>query len=253
MPTTGKLLEYLVLSGFLALLSACAAPRSKLVWRVRELAMAPAPVIQLVGHNQVMGSVDRLNMQKLLLAHFRITRAAGVQADFLLVEGSDPNAFAASVSGRPTIAISLGMLKLIGDDVDEFASLVGHEAAHLARNHGGAARSRSSTLQALGTVAGFGLGAAGVPVGGTIAGLAVDLIDTAYSRDEEREADAFGIGYAEAAGYDPYGAVRLQEKMLNVSGPTLLPFLSSHPSWQERVENLKVLIEATRSKRESQR
>ena len=245
-----RLSECLVLSGFLALLTGCAASGYKLAWRLRDVAMAPAPVIDLVGNNRVMATVDRTSMQRLLLAHFRITRAAGVQADLLLVEGSDPNAFAGPISGRPTIGISLGMLKLIGDDVDEFASLLGHEAAHLARNHGAAANSRGNTLQVLGTLAAAGLGAAGVPAGGTIAGLAVDLIDTAYSRDEEREADAFGVGYAEAAGYNLYGALRLQEKMLKVSGPNLLPFLSSHPSGQERLENLKSLIEARKAKQE---
>jgi len=186
-------------------------------------------------------------MQKLLLAHFRVTRAAGVQADLLIVEGNDPNAFAGLVNGRPTIGINLALLKLIGDDVDEFASLLGHEAAHLARGHGGSGRTRSSTLQAIGSVVGMGLGAAGVPAGGTIAGLAVELIDTAYSREEEREADALGVGYARSAGYDPYGAIRFQEKLLRVSGGSLLPFLSSHPSGEERIENLKALVEGKKS------
>ena len=245
-----RLLACLALSGLPALLMGCAASGYQLAWRVRDMAMAPAPVIDLVGNNRVVATVDRLSMQKLLLAHFRITKAAAVQADLLLVEGNDPNAFAGPLNGRPTIGVSLGMLRLIGDDVDEFASLLGHEAAHLARNHGAAANSRGNTLQVLGTLVGAGLGAAGVPAGGTIAGLAVDLIDTAYSRDQEREADAFGVGYAEAAGYNLYGALRLQEKMLKVSGPNLLPFLSSHPSGQERLENLKSLIEARKAKQE---
>lgn len=210
--------------------------------------MAPAPVVDLVAQNRILATVERHSMQKLLLAHFRISKAAAVQADLLLVDGSDPNAFAGSINGRPTIAVSLGMLELIGDDADEFASLLGHEAAHLAKNHGAAARSRGNTLQVLGTLVGAGLGVAGVPGGGTIAGLAVDLIDTAYSRDEEREADALGVGYAEASGYDSYGAIRVQEKLLKVSGPTLLPFLSSHPSGRERLQNLKTLIEAARAK-----
>ena len=249
----GKRLGCLVLSGCVLLLSGCVASQQKLAWRIRDLAVTPAPTIDLVGHNQVVATVDRLAMQKFLLAHFRIVRTASVQAELLVVEGSDRNAFAALVNNMPTIAVNLGMLKVIQDDVDEFASLLGHEAAHLARNHGGAARSRSSTLQGSATLVGLGLGTAGVPAGGAIAGLAADLIDTSYSRDEEREADTLGIGYADAAGYDPYGAIRLQEKLLDISGPALLPFLSSHPSGRERVENLKAAIEAMRSKQESHR
>ncbi|MBI4490832.1 MAG: M48 family metalloprotease [Deltaproteobacteria bacterium] len=235
------------LASLLAPLSACVTSRYRLAWRVRELATAPSPAIHLVAHNQVMATVDTATMQKLLLAHFRVTRAAGVQADLLIVEGNDPNAFAGLVNGRPTIGINLAMLKLLGGEVDEFACLLGHEAAHFARGHGESGRTRSSTLQAIGSLVGMGLGAAGVPGGGTIAGLAVDLIDTAYSREEEREADALGVGYARSAGYDPYGAIRFQEKLQRVSGGSLLPFLSSHPSGQERIENLKALVEGKKS------
>jgi predicted Zn-dependent protease len=190
-----------------------------------------------------MATVDKLAMQKLLLAHFRVTRAAEVQAELFVTDGNDPNAFAGMHNGKSMIAVNFGMLKLIGEAIDEFAALVGHEAAHLAKNHGESARNRANTLNAVGTLFAMGLGAAGVPVGGTVAGLTVDLIDSAYSRDDEREADTLGIGYAQAAGYDPYGAVRLHEKLAKVSGPRLLPFLSSHPGGTERAEAIKALIE----------
>jgi predicted Zn-dependent protease len=62
-----------------------------------------------------------------------------------------------------------------------------------------------------------------------------------------READAVGVGYAMSAGYDPYGAVRIHEKLLQASGGSLLPFLSSHPSGEERIENLKAIIRAKNS------
>jgi predicted Zn-dependent protease len=136
------------------------------------------------------------------------------------------------------------MLELLQEDVDKLASLLGHEAAHIAKGHGATARTRSNTLQAIGSAVGMGLGAAGIPAGGVITGFAVDLIDTAYSRDDEREADAIGVEYAISAGYDPYGAVSLQEKMLQLSGGPLIPFLSSHPSGRERIENLKALVAA---------
>jgi predicted Zn-dependent protease len=86
-----------------------------------------------------------------------------------------------------------------------------------------------------------------VPRGGLISGVAVDLIDTAYSREDEREADALGVEYAITAGYDPNGAVRLQEKLLKASSGPLIPFLSSHPTGRERIENLKTLIATKKS------
>lgn len=85
---------------------------------------------------------------------------------------------------------------------------------------------------------------AGVPGAGLISGLGADVIESSFSRDDEREADAWGIDYMIAAGYDPWAAVRLHEKMLAQPGGVGIPFLSSHPSGQERIENLKQLIEA---------
>ncbi|MGH7847098.1 MAG: M48 family metalloprotease [Candidatus Binatia bacterium] len=233
------------LAGCLLLLSACTPKSYNFGWRVRELALARAPAITLVSPSgKVIGTVSKLTMQKLLLANFRVTKAAGVQAELFIVDGTDPNAFAGSPDGRVTIAVNLAMLELLQEDVDEFASLFGHKAAHIAKGHGATGQTRSTTLQAIGSAVGMGLGAAGVRGGGLITGFAVDLIDTAYSRENEREADALGVQYAITAGYDPDGAVRLQEKLLKFSVAPLIPFLSSHPSGQERTNRLKALIAA---------
>jgi predicted Zn-dependent protease len=50
-----------------------------------------------------------------------------------------------------------------------------------------------------------------------------------------------------AAGFDPGATVRLHEKMLKLPSGVRVPFLSSHPSGEERIESLKKLIEAKKS------
>jgi Zn-dependent protease with chaperone function len=60
----------------------------------------------------------------------RISRAANIQSDLYIVEGDDPNAFATFVNGQRVIGINLGMVKLIDGDVNQYAALIGHEAAH---------------------------------------------------------------------------------------------------------------------------
>lgn len=235
----------LIISGcLLLLLSACALPsRTMYLWRVREMALAPTQEMDLVGPNrEKMATVDKTTMQKLLLAHFRVSRAAGVQAELFIADGKEPNAFATFVQGRAVVGVNLAMLKLIGDDMDEFASLLGHEAGHLAAGHYQSANLRAKTLGGLGTLLGSGLGMAGVPAAGTIVGLTADVIDASFSRDEERQADALGVGYALAAGYDPEGGVRLHEKLLRQPRGISIPFLSSHPSSEERIENMRKLI-----------
>ena len=68
-----------------------------------------------------------------------------------------------------------------------------------------------------------------------------------FSRAQEFEADAIGIGIASRAGYDPYGAVRFLTAMGHNSemrpaasgsiNPASPDFLSSHPATPERVSN----------------
>ncbi len=236
-------MKRLAVAGFLVFLSACSTTEGRLMWRVRELVLAPSPMIGLQSRNQeIVATVSTRTMREILLAHLKITKLAGVQPELVIVDGKDPNAFMGLVDQRYVLGINTAMLNLVGDDMDEFAALLGHEVAHLARGHVEASRSRRATLQGLGTLLGVGLGAAGVPGGGAIANLGVDVIDASFSRDQEREADAVGIGYAMSAGFDPRGAIRLQERLLKASPGSLLPFLNSHPSGEERIENIRTLI-----------
>jgi predicted Zn-dependent protease len=237
----------------LAILSGCSTSASSgnVAWRVREMALAPTSTVTLYGPGEkVLLVMNKQTVQRLLLAHFRITRSAGIQAELFIVEGEEPNAFAGVIEGRRMIAINIAMVKLIGENTDEFAALLGHEAAHWAKGHVDSSQARSSTIQGIGTLIGVGLGIAGVPAAGIITGLGADLIQASYGRDDEREADALGIEYMWAAGFDPQGALRLQEKMLKLPGARKVPFLSSHPSGEERVENLQKLIKAKQGKSE---
>ena len=227
-------------------LTGCATQQSKLVWRVKDVVLSPHSEVGLEAPSgQILAAIPIRTLQEIMLAHIRISRTANVQSEIYIAEGDDPNAFAAlDISGRQIIGINLGMVKLLGDDRNAYAALIGHEAAHLARGHANSGRLRANTLDLIGTVVGAGLGMAGVPAGGLISGLGVDLIDSVYSRDQEREADALGIEYLIANNYDPYGAIRLHEKMLKQGSGFRLPFLSSHPNSAERIENLEAVIQA---------
>ena len=80
-------------------------------------------------------------------------------------------------------------------------------------------------------------------MGGQITGFAVDLIDSAYSRDQEREADEAGMDYMIAAGYNPKASLYLHEALMKASGGALLPFLSTHPSGNERIASLEKMLQ----------
>jgi Zn-dependent protease with chaperone function len=147
----------------------------------------------------------------LWLAHIRITRIANVQSELIFYDGAEPNAFAAMVNGQRTIAINTAMIKLIGDDINEFAALLGQKPR---------------------------TGPKDMRTG--------DQRDRVPSRQWVRSW-ALGIDYMVANSFDPEGAVRLHEKMLKLTERFRIPFLSSHPSSEERIENLEKLIQQKQS------
>lgn len=243
--------RFLLALSFLAL-AGCFAQQHKLYWRVKDVVLEKHPQVELFRPDEKVAlTISTRTIQEMMLAHLRIGRSAGVQSELYIVDGDQPNAFAGFVNRtQRVIGINLAMVKLIGDDVNAYAALIGHEAAHWAKGHADSSQTRTSTLNALGTLVGVGLSAAGVPAAGLISGLGVDLIDSSYNRDQEREADAQSIEYLLANNYDPRGAITLHEQLLKIDRGLRLPFLSTHPSSEERIENLKAIIEAKQARRE---
>lgn len=153
-----------------------------------------------------------------------------------LVAGDVPNAFATTNNGRQIIALTLPMLEKIGADQDALATTLGHELAHLSLKHGELRRQRAESAKGVSDVLGLVLGVAGVPMGGTLANLGVGAVTSAYSRDEEREADVLGLRWAMAAGYSACGSARTMQMLKTISSSSSLPFLASHPGHDERIE-----------------
>lgn len=172
----------------------------------------------------------------------QIEKQAGVTAHVYLIEGTDPNAFSYAKDAQNYVAVNLAMYWMIQSDADMWAALLGHEYAHLALHHGQARVEREEVRSGASQLLGAVLSLAGVPMGGTVANVATTAVATTYTRDEERDADRYGMEYAKHAGFSPYGAVRLWERMEERStGPNPLAFLSTHPQSAERLETMKKL------------
>jgi predicted Zn-dependent protease len=60
-----------------------------------------------------------------------------------------------------------------------------------------------------------------------------------WSRQQETEADKFGLIYAAMAGYDPREAIPFWERMSAASGANPPEFLSTHPSDETRIRKLR--------------
>jgi predicted Zn-dependent protease len=139
------------------------------------------------------------------------------------------------------VIVTAKMLSLIQNDRDAMAALVGHEISHLALRHGEERKQQAQAAAIIGTIAGVLLQVARIPMGSTIADVGTRAVVTAYTRDQEREADRSGIRYAYDAGFDPDGAVRLFTLLAKANSSSPIPFLSTHPVSDERISNLAAL------------
>jgi len=172
--------------------------------------------------------------------------------EFVVLNSSVPNAWALP-GGK--IAVNRGLLPELRSEA-ELAAVLGHEIVHAAARHGAKAQERGTLLQAGIAVATIGaaVGGADQSVAGMViqgAGLGAQLVQTKYGRDQELEADEYGMKYMKNVGYDPWGAVTLQEQFVRLSqesGAKQQSFVeglfASHPPSEERVEKNKMHAEA---------
>lgn len=222
----------------------CAAKPHRSVWHADHIASADAGSVMLVdetlGHRRMsVGTV-----RNLLEVKRAVEEAIGtINAELLILADDHPNAFAFRAGNRPSMAISLGMIELLRDDRDALAALFGHELAHLYHHAGRRDPDREDAQEIVSAVAAIALTLVGVPFAAAIGGEAAGtVVQRSYSRDDEREADRLSVGYLLRAGFDPRGAVRLQEKLARAGSDSALAILSTHPSGEERVDSLRALV-----------
>ncbi len=137
------------------------------------------------------------------------------------------------------MAMYTGLIGKLGATDDEIAAVMGHEIAHALREH---ARERISrqmgTQMTIGIVGAlFGIGNLGQSIAGTVADVTLNMPN---SRLHETESDRIGVELAARAGFDPRAAVTLWEKMAKQSKGGQPPkFLSTHPSHEDRINDLR--------------
>ncbi len=136
------------------------------------------------------------------------------------------------------IAFYTGIIEQLKLTDAEIAAIMGHEMAHALREHG---RERASEQ----TLTQVGLSALSIFTG--IQGPALDATAMALqvtltlpnSRTHEVEADRMGVELAARAGYNPYAAISVWQKMDQASKGGKTPeLLSTHPSHSSRIKDL---------------
>ncbi|HPZ97558.1 MAG TPA: M48 family metallopeptidase [Phycisphaerae bacterium] len=159
---------------------------------------------------------------------------------FHLVSADAPNAFA--VPGG-FIYVTRPLLELCEHNPDEIAFVLGHEIGHVVRGHS-FDRLVSSTL--------FNVASRVTPVGRVLSphmvGMGIKLMQSAYTQDQELEADSFGVRLTHSAGADPRAAIRMMERLQATCGQDALPeifaYFASHPPFAVRMAAMRKHINA---------
>jgi predicted Zn-dependent protease len=180
----------------------------------------------------------------------RIARAADkpeYRWEFRMI--NDPEMINAFAVPGGKVAVYTGIFPVARDEAG-LAVIMGHEVAHALLRHSGERMSQTgilSTGMALAGASGINpqiLQALGL-------GASVGLI-LPFSRSQESEADRVGLILMAKAGYDPRVALEVWERMARNEKGAPPPFLSTHPGYETRVQQLRSFMpEALRYYRSS--
>jgi predicted Zn-dependent protease len=164
----------------------------------------------------------------------------GYAWEFNLIESPEVNAWCMP-GGK--VVVYTGILPITENETG-LAVVIGHEISHAVAQHG-AERMSQGLMQQLGGVA-LSVAIQNEPqatqnifmtaygVGSTIG------VMLPYSRTQESEADRLGLIFMAMAGYNPNAALDFWTRMSqNNTGGSPPEFLSTHPSDQTRIANLK--------------
>ena len=162
----------------------------------------------------------------------------GYKWEFNLIDSKEVNAWCMP-GGK--VVVYTGLLPVTQNET-ALAIVVGHEIAHSVARHGNERMSQAMVQQLGGTalqaalsqkpketqdlfLMSYGIGS---QVGAILP----------WSRQQETEADQFGLIFAAMAGYDPREAIPFWQRMSTAGGASQPEFLSTHPSDETRLRKI---------------
>jgi len=156
-----------------------------------------------------------------------------VKYTFKVLDSEEINAFACPGG---FIYIYKGLMKKM-DNEAQLAAVLAHEVGHIVARH---------SVKRLQAIYGYSI-VMEVALGDKMGKTARQMVDAAtgvvllgYGRENEYEADDYGILYSKKAGYNPKGMVQIFEKFKQMEGKppnTFEKLLMSHPPASDRINN----------------
>lgn len=190
---------------------------------------------------QRVGTKLTAAVQQYLSSRGQSDLISGYQWEFNLVNNNEVNAWCMP-GGK--VAVYTGIMPLAQNEAG-LATVVGHEIAHAVARHASERASQQVAAQfggqALGAVLGSNPGAASQVFNAAV-GIGTQGALLKFSRDQESEADKMGVIFMAMAGYNPSESINFWSRMSAKSGEKPPEILSTHPSDQTRMSNLRKWI-----------
>lgn len=142
------------------------------------------------------------------------------------------------------VLVYTGLLPVTQDEAG-LAVVMGHEIAHAIARHGNERMSQGMAVQFGGVLLSAALQNKPQETQNLFMqsyGIGSTLGVLKYSRTHESEADKMGLVFAAIAGYDPNAAVTFWERMAAQGGAKPPEILSTHPSDETRIADIKAFI-----------
>lgn len=209
-----------------------------------EILLGEKTYKEILSSNKVLKNTPE--SLKIKLIGNKIAKVANIPQynwEFNLIDNKQINAFC--LPGGKVIFYT-GILNLTEND-DQIATVMGHEIAHALARHGAERIAASQLQQTVGVIGQIIIKTTRPEYEnlykqaystGTSLGIMLP-----YSRLQENEADEIGLYLLYKAGYNPKEALKFWDKMLKISKSSTTPeFLSTHPSTNNRIENIKEII-----------
>jgi len=153
--------------------------------------------------------------------------------------------FNASMAPNGAMQLWTGALLRVQNEA-QLATILSHEIGHYLRRH--SLQRYRAIIDQSGALLVFQLATAvaGAPIAGDIATLAILANLQSFSRDQEREADGYGLHLMYEQNYDPNEAHKIWDRLIAEVEATKdedkkkrNPFYASHPTSEERRDALK--------------
>jgi predicted Zn-dependent protease len=131
------------------------------------------------------------------------------------------------------VFVTRGMLAKLTSEA-QLAGVLAHETAHVTARHSASAVSQQMGIDLALSVAGQRTSSGVMQA----AQIGAGLVGLRYSREQETQADIYGLDYMVRAGYNPFAMVETIEMLQRQNEMRPIEFFSSHPNPANRKANI---------------